>query len=85
MSKLTVQTTAGIAHVAIDNAPINLLTLDLINELNAYILSLKDDRDTKAVVFKSSDSAFFLTHLDITLINGTARRVVRQGVSNSAT
>lgn len=72
MSKLTVQTTAGIAHVAIDNAPINLLTLDLINELNAYILSLKDDSDTKAVVFKSSDSAFFLAHLDITLINGTA-------------
>lgn len=71
MSKLTVNTNAGIAHVAIDNAPINLLTLDLINELNAYILSLKGDRDTKAVVFSSSDSAFFLAHLDITLINGT--------------
>jgi enoyl-CoA hydratase/carnithine racemase len=49
----------------------NMCFLDLINELNAYILSLKDDRDTKAVVFKSSDSTFFLAHLDITLINGT--------------
>ncbi|MBY6188472.1 enoyl-CoA hydratase/isomerase family protein [Marinobacter hydrocarbonoclasticus] len=71
MSKLTVNKVGGIAHVTIDNAPINLLTIDLINEMNAFVLSLKDDRDTKAVVFKSNHPSFFLAHLDITLINGT--------------
>ncbi|WP_028116352.1 enoyl-CoA hydratase/isomerase family protein [Ferrimonas senticii] len=71
MSKLIVTRNAGVAHVTIDNAPINLLTIDLINELNAFILALADDRDTKVVVFHSNNSQFFLAHLDITLINGT--------------
>lgn len=71
MNTLNISREGGIAHVSIDNAPINLLTIDLINELNAFILSLKDDRDTKAVVFRSSHATFFLAHLDITLINGT--------------
>ncbi|MEJ1378688.1 MAG: enoyl-CoA hydratase/isomerase family protein [Candidatus Sedimenticola sp. (ex Thyasira tokunagai)] len=71
MSKLVITKNGGVTYVEINNAPINLLTIDLINELNAFILSLKDDRDTKAVVFKSSHQAFFLAHLDITLINGT--------------
>jgi len=71
MNKLTVTRNAGIANIVINNAPINLLTIDLINELNAFILSLKDDRETKAVVFKSGHEEFFLAHLDITLINGT--------------
>ncbi|WP_417348881.1 enoyl-CoA hydratase/isomerase family protein [Ferrimonas sp.] len=71
MSTLSVTNQAGVAFVDIDNAPINLLTIELINELNSFILSLKDDRDTKAVVFRSAHPEFFLAHLDITLINGT--------------
>ncbi|MBY6016787.1 enoyl-CoA hydratase/isomerase family protein [Ferrimonas balearica] len=71
MSTISVTNRQGIAFVDIDNAPVNLLTINLINELNAFILSLKDDRDTKVVVFKSLNPDFFLAHLDITLINGT--------------
>ena len=71
MSKLTITRHQGIAEVVINNPPVNLLTVELINELNAFILSLKGDRDTRAVVFKSAHDAFFLAHLDLHTINGS--------------
>ncbi len=71
MSKIAISKEGKITYVSVDNKPINLLTIDLINELNKFILSLKDDRDTTVVVFKSLNPVFFLAHLDITLINGT--------------
>lgn len=71
MNLLTITSKCGIAHVVIDNPPANILTIDLINEVNAFILSLKNDRDTKAIVFKSAHEMFFLAHLDLKLINGT--------------
>ncbi len=71
MNKLTVTVTGGIAQVEMNNPPINILTIDLINELNAFILSLKGNRDVKAVVFKSLHASFFLAHLDLNVINGT--------------
>lgn len=71
MKKLTITNNDGIATVAIDNPPVNVLTIDLINEVNEFVLSLKDDRETKVVVFKSLNSSFFLAHLDLNVINGT--------------
>lgn len=71
MKKIRVTNTNGIATVEINNPPVNILTIDLINELNEYVLSLKDDRDTKAVVFKSLHESFFIAHLDLNVINGT--------------
>ena len=58
MSKLAITKQAGVATVLIQNPPINILTSDLINEINALVLSLKDDRDTKVVVFKSFHDTF---------------------------
>lgn len=72
MKKLLITKEAGVATVLIKNPPVNILTIDLINELNSFILSLKDDRETKAVVFKSFHEAFFIAHLDLHVINGTA-------------
>lgn len=71
MNKLSIINNNGIATVTINNPPVNVLTIDLINELNAFVLSLKDDRDTKVVVFKSLHAEFFLAHLDLNVINGT--------------
>ncbi|WP_261840815.1 enoyl-CoA hydratase/isomerase family protein [Aliamphritea ceti] len=71
MSKLNVTIKDGIANVEVNNPPVNILTIDLINELNTFILSLKGNRDIKAVVFKSSHESFFLAHLDLNIINGT--------------
>lgn len=71
MTKLTITNESGVATVLINNPPVNILTIDLINELNQFILSLKDDRETKAVVFKSFHDAFFIAHLDLNVINGS--------------
>ena len=71
MKKLTITRNDGVANVVIDNPPANILTIDLINEINAFVLSLKGDRDTKVVVFKSSNEKFFSAHLDLNVINGT--------------
>jgi enoyl-CoA hydratase/carnithine racemase len=71
MNKLIITQEAGVATILIKNPPVNILTIDLINELNAFVLSLKDDRETKAVVFKSFHETFFIAHLDLNLINGT--------------
>ena len=71
MSKLTITNNDGIARIVIDNPPANIWTIDVINEVNAYILSLKNDRDTKVVVFESANEQFFVAHLDLNVINGT--------------
>jgi enoyl-CoA hydratase/carnithine racemase len=71
MNKLIITKEAGVATILIKNPPVNILTIDLINELNAFILSLKDDRETKVVVFKSFHDTFFIAHLDLNVINGT--------------
>ena len=42
MNKLMITKEAGVATVLITNPPVNILTIDLINELNSFILSLKD-------------------------------------------
>lgn len=71
MNKLIITKEAGVATVLIKNPPVNILTIELINELNKFILQLKDDRETKAVVFKSFHDTFFIAHLDLNVINGT--------------
>lgn len=71
MNTLSISHNDSIATVTINNPPVNVLTIDLINEINAFVLSLKDDRKTKIVVFKSLHEQFFLAHLDLNVINGT--------------
>ena len=72
MDKLTITKDDAVANIIISNPPANILTIELINEVNAFVLSLKDDRDIKVVVFTSTNELFFLAHLDLNVINGTA-------------
>lgn len=71
MSKLHIGTKTCIATVVIDNPPANVWSVDVINEVNDYVLSLKNDSNIKAVVFKSAHELFFVAHLDLNTINGT--------------
>jgi enoyl-CoA hydratase/carnithine racemase len=71
MSTLSITKNDGVAQVVIDNPPVNIITIEVINEMNAFILSLRDNRDIKAVVFQSAHPTFFLAHLDLNVINGT--------------
>ena len=59
MTLVSVTNQNGIATVSINNPPVNVLTFELINEINAFVLSMKDDRDTKVIVFKSLHESFF--------------------------
>jgi enoyl-CoA hydratase/carnithine racemase len=71
MNKLTITRNDGVASVVIDNPPANILTIDLINEVNEFVHSLKNEHSIKAVVFKSANKKFFSAHLDLNIINGT--------------
>ena len=52
MTLLSITNQNGIATVSINNPPVNVLTFDLINAINALVLSLTDDRDTNVEVLK---------------------------------
>ncbi len=71
MNILTITRNDGVANVVINNPPANILTIDLIDEVNAFVLSLQDDQEIKVVVFSSSNQQFFSAHLDLNAINGT--------------
>ena len=71
MKTLNIVKLAGVATVEINNPPINILTSELINEMNQFLLSLNDNREIKVVVFKSNHPDFFIAHLDLNVINGT--------------
>lgn len=72
MNRLPVTCADGVATVVLDNPPANILTIEVINEVNAFVQELAKDDDTKAVVFKSANEQFFSAHLDLNLINGSA-------------
>nr|WP_067521610.1 enoyl-CoA hydratase/isomerase family protein [Endozoicomonas ascidiicola] len=71
MSKLAVTIKNAIATAVIDNPPANVLTIELINEVNGFLESLEKDDELKIVIFKSANPLFFSAHLDLNLINGT--------------
>jgi enoyl-CoA hydratase/carnithine racemase len=65
---LTVHVKEGVAFVAIDNPPINLLDKALISDLDRFNTDVRDDDAIRVVVFESANPEFFLAHGDIRLI-----------------
>jgi enoyl-CoA hydratase/carnithine racemase len=63
MNKLTTTRVDGVATVVINNPPANILTIDVINEVNAFVPQLENDVDTRVVVFKSANARFISAHL----------------------
>lgn len=62
-----VVTQGGIARVTIDNAPVNVLSLQMMAELTAFLDSVKDHAATKVVVFDSANPDFFIAHVDMAM------------------
>ena len=58
----------GVATVAIDNPPINLFDMPMIEEMMQLGHDLEADDDVRVVIFESADADFFIAHADITLI-----------------
>jgi enoyl-CoA hydratase/carnithine racemase len=58
----------GIATVVIDNPPINLFDMPMIEEMTRLGLELEADEDVRVIVFESANPEFFIAHVDVNLI-----------------
>jgi len=65
---LSVHVERGIAFVDIDNPPINLMTIELVEELLVLASVVTEDDAVKVVVFQSANPDFFIAHADLNLI-----------------
>lgn len=65
---LNIKTDRGVAWVTVDNPPINLFDIALIQEMNAISIELQNDDAVRAVVVQSADAEFFIAHADVELI-----------------
>jgi enoyl-CoA hydratase/carnithine racemase len=65
---LRVRVEDGVAFATIDNPPINLLDLQLIQDLHVFRADVEQEDDVRVVVFDSADPEFFIAHADVALI-----------------
>jgi enoyl-CoA hydratase/carnithine racemase len=66
---LKVRKDRGVAFVTIDNPPINLLTLELLEELLMLSFEVALDSGIKVIVFDSADPEFFIAHFDVSVLS----------------
>jgi enoyl-CoA hydratase/carnithine racemase len=67
--KLRISHRNGVATVAIDNPPVNVLDVRLMSEIRRFLTSVVDDTQTRVIVFESADPEFFIAHVDMTLVD----------------
>src|SRR5512139_4096908 len=65
---LRVAISEGVATVAIDHPPLNLLDLAMIGELTRVGAALEADDAVRVLVLRSANPDFFIAHADVTLI-----------------
>lgn len=63
---LRVRREHGVAHVTIDNPPINVLGVAVMTDLRHLLTTLAGDGTVRVIVFDSADPDFFLAHVDMT-------------------
>lgn len=68
-SRLRISKSEGIATIAIDNPPVNVLDVPLMSEIRRFLIAVRDDPDTRVLIFQSADPEFFIAHVDMTLID----------------
>ena len=61
---------AGVATVVIDNPPINLFDMPMIEEMTRLGQQLDEDDEVRVVVFESANPDFFIAHVDVNMILG---------------
>ncbi|WP_033338697.1 enoyl-CoA hydratase/isomerase family protein [Catenuloplanes japonicus] len=59
----------GVVTVAIDNPPVNVLSLPMMTELMTLLATLRTDDTARVVVFESANPEFFIAHVDMTLVD----------------
>ena len=68
-SRLHISSANGVATITIENPPVNVLDVPLMSEIRRFLLSVRDDQNTRVLVFQSADPEFFIAHVDMTLID----------------
>jgi len=58
----------GVATVVIDNPPINLFDMPMIEEMTRLGSALEADKEVRVVIFESANPEFFIAHVDVNLI-----------------
>ncbi len=69
-STLSIKSANGVAYLTLDNGPLNLMNLALINDLDQAGQKLAADPAIKVVVLQSANPDFFIAHADLHAING---------------
>ncbi|CAI1210074.1 enoyl-CoA hydratase/isomerase family protein [Serratia proteamaculans] len=67
--RLSISHDAGVSTITIDNPPVNVLDVPLMSELSRFLVSVRDDPNTRVLVFQSANPEFFIAHVDMTLID----------------
>lgn len=67
--RLSISHYAGVSTIRIDNPPVNVLDVPLMSELSRFLISVRDDPNTRVLVFQSANPEFFIAHVDMTLID----------------
>ena len=65
---IQVRVVTGVATVTIDNPPLNVLNVQLIQDLRAFVASIRDDDGIRVVVVQSADPEFFVAHGDANFV-----------------
>ena len=68
-STLHIEYDRGVATVSINNPPVNVLDVALMSDIRAFLTQVRDDPQTRVIVFQSADPEFFIAHVDMTLID----------------
>jgi enoyl-CoA hydratase/carnithine racemase len=56
----------AVAHVTIDNPPVNVLGVAVMTDVRRLLTALAGDDTVRVIVFGSADPDFFLAHVDMT-------------------
>ncbi|CAI1973702.1 enoyl-CoA hydratase/isomerase family protein [Serratia proteamaculans] len=67
--RLSISHDAGVSTITINNPPVNVLDVSLMSELSRFLVSVRDDPNTRVLVFQSANPDFFIAHVDMTLID----------------
>jgi enoyl-CoA hydratase/carnithine racemase len=62
---LRIMTEEGVAHLTIDNPPVNMLDTALITELKRFADQVRADDSVRVIVAGSANDDFFIAHVDL--------------------
>lgn len=67
--RLRISKANAVATIRIDNPPVNVLDVTLMGEIRQFLISVRDDPDTRVLIFESADPELFIAHVDMALID----------------